>query len=215
MKNIKAVLFDFDGTIFDTNKLIIDSWNEVFRIKGGSRTEEEILATFGEPLTVSMEKWFPGESEECINIYRNYQRDIFFEKIELYEGMDELIKKLKTLGVLNAVVTSRLASSTISTLEKYDLARCFDVIVTCDDTEKHKPDPEPALLALEKLGISADEAIMIGDSRFDIRCAHNAGIKAVLVGWSEAAAAGDIPKNGIDAPDFVIESAEELLEIIA
>ena len=56
---------------------------------------------------------------------------------------------------------------------------------------------------------------MIGDSRFDIRCAHNAGIKAVLVGWSEAAAAGDIPKNGIDAPDFVIESAEELLEIIA
>ena len=54
MKNIKAVLFDFDGTIFDTNKLIIDSWNEVFRIKGGSRTEEEILATFGEPLTVSM-----------------------------------------------------------------------------------------------------------------------------------------------------------------
>ena len=58
MKNIKAVLFDFDGTIFDTNKLIIDSWNEVFRIKGGSRTEEEILATFGEPLTVSMENGF-------------------------------------------------------------------------------------------------------------------------------------------------------------
>ncbi|MCI8630826.1 MAG: HAD-IA family hydrolase [Firmicutes bacterium] len=215
MKNIKAVLFDFDGTIFDTNKLILESWQEVFRIKGGSRTEEEILATFGEPLVTSMEKWFPGQSEECINIYRNYQKDIFFEKIELYEGMDELIKKLKTLGIFNAIVTSRLTSSTVNTLEKYDLARYFDVIVTCDDTQRHKPDPEPALLALEKLGISAEEAIMIGDSKFDIRCAHNAGIKAALVGWSEAASAGEIPENGQDAPDFVINSAEELLEILA
>jgi len=215
VKNIKAVLFDFDGTIFDTNKLILESWQEVFRIKGGSRTEEEILATFGEPLVTSMEKWFPGQSEECINIYRNYQKDIFFEKIELYEGMDELIKKLKTLGIFNAIVTSRLTSSTVNTLEKYDLARYFDVIVTCDDTQRHKPDPEPALLALEKLGISAEEAIMIGDSKFDIRCAHNAGIKAALVGWSEAASAGEIPENGQDAPDFVINSAEELLEILA
>lgn len=211
MKNVKAVLFDFDGTIFDTNKLILESWNEVFRVKGNKKTDEEVLATFGEPLVISMEKWFPGQSEECINIYRSYQRDIFFEKIEIYEGMGELIKKLKALGYLNAIVTSRLTSSTMKTLEKYDLARYFDVIVTCDDTDKHKPDPAPALLALEKLGISADEAIMIGDSKFDIKCAHNAGIKGVLVGWSEAK--GDIPHEGEDAPDFIIERAEDLLEI--
>lgn len=213
MKKVKAVLFDFDGTIFDTNKLILESWHEVFRVKGGAKSDDEILATFGEPLVISMEKWFPGQSEECIKIYRGYQKDIFFEKIEIYEGMGELIKKLKALGFLNAIVTSRLVSSTTETLEKYDLMRYFDAVVTCEDTGKHKPDPEPALLALEKLGVAADEAVMIGDSKFDIKCAHNAGIKGVLVGWSEAK--GDIPETGDDAPDFIIEKAEDLLEILA
>ena len=203
MKNIKAVLFDFDGTIFDTNKLIIDSWNEVFRIKGGSRTEEEILATFGEPLTVSMEKWFPGESEECINIYRNYQRDIFFEKIELYEGMDELIKKLKTLGVLNAVVTSRLASSTISTLEKYDLARYFDVIVTANQISRSKPDPECYLLAAKLLDADIQNCYVFEDSLAGLAAGRAAGM--TVVGLSTT-----LPFSRIeDKADIVISDFRE------
>ena len=212
---IKAVLFDFDGTIFDTNKLIIESWQQVFRVMTGSETDEaKLKATFGEPLLITMERWFPGESERLVDIYRNHQKDIYFKMIELYPGMAELIKKLKALGYMNAVVTSRLTSSTINTLDKFDLTKYFDVIVTCDDTDKHKPDPEPALVALEKLGIKADEAIMIGDSHFDVLCAQNAGVKAVLVGWSEAAS---VTLNGGEInykPDYIIEKAEDLLEII-
>ncbi|MBQ9973004.1 MAG: HAD-IA family hydrolase [Firmicutes bacterium] len=212
---IKAVLFDFDGTIFDTNKLIIESWQEVFRTMTGKEGDvDKIKATFGEPLLITMERWFPGESERLVKIYREYQKDIYFKMIEAYPGMPELIKKLKALGYMNAVVTSRLTSSTINTLDKFDLTKYFDVIVTCDDTDKHKPDPEPALVALRKLGISADEAVMIGDSHFDVLCAQNAGVKAVLVGWSEAAAV-TLGGGEIDyKPDYIIEKAEDLIEII-
>ncbi len=220
MKKIKAVLFDFDGTIFDTNKLILESWKEVFRVKNAAeKSESEILATFGEPLLVTMEKWFPGEADECISIYRNYQKNIFFEMIEIYPGMEELIKKLKALGYFNAIVTSRLTSSTIDTLEKYDLRRYFDIVVTCDDTDRHKPDPEPVLLALSKLDISEEEAIMIGDSKFDILCAHNAGVKAMLVAWSQAMSGApemtEAPEGSPYRPDFIIDRADLLLEILS
>lgn len=220
MKKIKAVLFDFDGTIFDTNKLILASWSAVFRTKRRApKSEAEILASFGEPLLTTMEKWFPGETEECIRIYRDYQKKIFFDQIELYPGMDELIRKLAALGFRLAIVTSRLTGSTVDTLEKYDLLRYFDTIVTCDDTVKHKPDPEPALLALERLGVSAEEALMIGDSRFDILCAHNAGVQATLVEWSEAIRGqAEMPegaeRNEKETPDYRIDRAEELLNIL-
>ena len=221
MKKIKAVLFDFDGTIFDTNKLILASWGAVFQAKGTTpKSEAEILASFGEPLLTTMEKWFPGEAEECIRIYRDYQKEIFFDQIDLCPGMDELIRKLAALGFQLAIVTSRLTKSTVDTLEKYDLLRYFDTIVTCDDTDKHKPDPEPALLALERLGVSAEEAIMIGDSRFDILCAHNAGVQAVLVEWSEAMHGqaeiqAGAEGNEKEIPDYRIGRAEELLEILS
>lgn len=215
MSKIKAVLFDFDGTIFNTNNLIIESWQEVFRLKKGAPADESMLkATFGEPLGITMERFFPGQAEECIKIYRDHQKDIYFDMIEIYPEMEDAIKKLKLLGYMNAVVTSRLTSSTMSTLEKFDIKKYFDVIITCDDTDKHKPDPAPALLALERLGISADEAVMVGDSHFDVLCAQNAGVKAVLVDWSEAAKVTSGLSDFDYTPDYVIKSAEELLDIV-
>ena len=213
MSKIKAILFDFDGTIIDTNQVIINSWQAVFQaMKGRDHDVEEIVSTFGEPLFITMERWFPGRAEECIQIYRNFQKDIFFDMIKICPGMDDLIKKLKLAGYKNAIVTSRLTSSTMGTLEKYDLARYFDAFVTCDDTKKHKPDPEPVLIALEKLGISADEAIMIGDSKFDIECARNAGVKQVLVDWSITMKPEE--RTGRNAPTYLIEKAEDLFEIL-
>lgn len=215
MSKIKAVLFDFDGTIFDTNKLIIASWQEVFRVKKGEKADETMIkATFGEPLLITMERFFPGEAEECVEIYRNYQKDIYFEQIEIYPGMSELIKKLKTERFKTAVVTSRLTSSTVDTLRKFDLIQYFDAVITCDDTDKHKPDPAPALLALNKLEVSSDEAVMIGDSHFDVLCAQNAGVKAVLVGWSEAASVTSGSAEFDYKPDFVINTPSELMDII-
>lgn len=211
---IKTILFDFDGTVANTNRLIIDSWQHVFRTVHGKEADEaDIKATFGEPLGISMVKNFPDMNpEDAIDMYRSHQKDIYEEMIEPFPGIVELLKGLKEKGYQVGIVTSRLRNSTMIGLRKFGLAETADCIVTCEDTDKHKPDPEPALIALEKLSAKADETLMVGDSMFDIKCAHNAGIKAVMVGWAEAITEADL--TGPDRPEYCIEKAEDLYDIL-
>jgi len=214
MKNFNTVLFDFDGTIMDTNTVILQSWQHTFRtVEGKERPEQEIIETFGEPLYVTMEKLLPQISaEEGAEIYRSYHYDKFTELIEVFPGILRLLEELKARGYKTGIVTSRLRRTTEMGLNKYDMEQYFDAIVTCDDTDKHKPDPEPVNIALERLGAKPEEAIMVGDSMFDILCAKNAGVKAALVSW--ALAVSDEEKSGENAPDYIIEKAEDLLDIL-
>ena len=214
MEKINTVLFDFDGTIMDTNNVILQSWQHTFRtVEGKERPQEEIIETFGEPLYVTMGKVLPQiPVEEGVRIYRSYHYDNFTELIEVFPGILELLEELKNRGYKTGIVTSRLWHTTEMGLKKYDMQQYFDAIVTCDDTDKHKPDPEPVNIALERLGSKPEEAIMIGDSMFDILCAKNAGVRAALVSW--ALAVSDENKYGENAPDYIIEKAEDLLDIL-
>lgn len=212
--SITTVVFDFDGTLANTNGLIIDSWKHVYReILGDELSEEAIKRTFGEPLAITMKKYFPDVPVDVsIGIYRDHQKDIFEELIEPFPGTEELIKGLKARGYKVGIVTSRLRNTTMIGLRKFGWLDFIDDIVTCDDTAKHKPDPEPALISLEHFGIGPDEAVMVGDSMFDIKCAHNAGMKAALVAWAEAVSEEE--RFGPDAPEYYIEKAEDLFDIL-
>lgn len=214
MNNINTILFDFDGTVMNTNDLILKSWQHTFKtITGKEGDPQKIQSTFGETLIKSMNDFFPDfPTEEGIEIYRRYQTGKFADAISPFPGMIELIKEVKAEGYKIAVVTSRLRRTTMEGLEKYGLDKIFDAIVTMEDCTKHKPDPEPAMIALEKLGSNPEETIMLGDSKFDIGCANNAGVKSVLVGW--AVAIYDKEKEGIFKPDYVIQKAEEVLDIL-
>lgn len=214
MAKINTVLFDFDGTIMNTNNVIIQSWQHTFRtVEGKERPVEEIVRTFGEPLYVTMEKVLPQVTvEEGVAIYRDYHYDNFQDLVQVFPGILELLTKLKERGYKVGLVTSRLWQTTVIGLEKYDMQKYFDAIITHDDTDKHKPDPEPVNIALERLGTKAEEAIMVGDSMFDILCAKNAGVKAALVSW--ALAVSEEEKTGEDAPDYILEKAEDLFQII-
>jgi len=214
MKKKTTVLFDFDGTIMDTNDIIIKSWQHTFQtLEGRERSLEEILETFGEPLRITMERILPDfDTEKAIEIYRSYQFEHYRELIELFPGMKELIEGLKQEGYKLGVVTSRLRNSTEIGLKKYGLIGCFGTIVTADDTNKHKPDPEPIRIALKKLNSEPQETIMIGDSMFDVLCAQNAGVEAVLVSWAMAT---DAQSRLQDVkPEHVIEKAEEIWTIL-
>ena len=215
MFKINTVLFDFDGTVMDTNGVIIDSWQHTFRtIEGKERPVEEIIRTLGEPLDVTMARLYPRmDVSEAVSIYRSYHHDNFGERIKLFPGMKDLIASLKEKGYKLGLVTSRLTASTMQGLEKYDIKEYFDAVVTCSDTEKHKPDPEPLNIALEKLGSKPEESIMLGDTMLDILCARNAGVISVLVGWSLAVP--ESGRTGENAPDHIIETAEGLYGILA
>ncbi|MCB6994054.1 HAD-IA family hydrolase [bacterium 210820-DFI.6.37] len=214
MSKIDTVLFDFDGTVMDTNNVIIQSWQHTFRtLENREEDLDKIIKTFGEPLELTMRKLFPRVPvEESIAIYRSYHYDNFGELICVFPGMKELIRELKSRGYKLGLVTSRLKKTTMQGLEKYGLAEYFDTVVTADDTAKHKPDPEPVNIALKNMGSVPENSIMAGDTMFDILCAKNAGVKSVLVSW--ALAVTEEEKNGPDGPDYVIEKAEELLSLL-
>lgn len=214
MKKITTVLFDFDGTIVDTNGLIINSWQHTFRtLEGKERSEAEIVATLGEPLLLSMKNLLPQfPPEEAIEVYRRYQHGNFSDEISMFPGMGELIRELKHRGYKMGIVTSRMTNTTMQGLDKFGLRDCFESVVTCDHTEKHKPDPEPVYIALDQLGSKPHESIMVGDSKFDVLCAKNAGVISVLVGWALALSEAD--RTGEHEPEHIIHRAEDLFNLL-
>ena len=211
---ITTVLFDFDGTIMNTNQVIINSWQHTFRFfEGKERPLEHILKTFGEPLDLTMKGFFPDiPIDESIEVYRSYHRDNFGKAITVFPGMRELLERLIFYDFKLALITSRLRETTWQGLEKYDLAQFFQTVVTCEDTEIHKPNPEPLFCALSRMSKKPSEAIMVGDTMNDIRCARNSGVISVLAGWSIAV--GDNEKTGLEAPAYVINKAEDLLKLL-
>ena len=217
MNKIDTVLFDFDGTVMDTNNVILMSWQHTFRtLRGREECREVIVKTFGEPLELTMKKFFPEvPAEEALEVYRSFHRDNFGELINLFPGMRELLAEVKRRGYKTGLVTSRLYNTTMQGLEKYEIKDMFDAVLTADDTDKHKPDPAPINITLEKLGSSPETSIMLGDTLFDLLCAKNAGVRSVLVSWSLALHGMTMEDLGEAAPDYIIQKPEELLEIIA
>lgn len=210
--SVKAVMFDFDGTLANTNPLIIKCFQHTYRVlKNEYISPEDIEKYFGEPLGTSM-AWRFGENkrEEAMDIYRSFHAGRFDKLIEPFPGMDGAVKDLKKAGFLTALVTSRLKETTITGVEGFGLLEWFDCITTVDKLTKHKPDPEAILVTLEDLGVGPEEAVMIGDSKYDILCAKNAGCRSILVDWSVTG-----PEERAElSPDFVAKDAKHLLEII-
>ncbi len=214
MNKIKAVLFDFDGTIADTNEIILKSWRYIYKeYLGRVCRDEEVVGSFGEALADTLKARFPDvDLDEILNKFRNYQHSFFAEEVTLFSGMKELVQELKRRNYLTGIVTSRTKSQTMVGLQKFNMEELFDTFVSCEDTPAHKPDPAPCLIALKRLGVEPKDAIYIGDSRYDIQCAHNAGMQAVLVDWTICLPKED--RNGINRAEYTIMKAEELLDII-
>ena len=220
MKKYKAVLFDFDGTLIDTNGYIIDSWAHASeKIFGEMRFDVRYLAThFGTPLEYAVEETMKEYGikgytvEEVCDLYREYQRQNPGKIGKAFDGIPELLRKLKERGVKVGVVTSRTKKTTVDALALNGIDQYFDVIIAVEDTEIHKPLPEPALLCCERLGVSPEDALMVGDSKWDIACGNNAGCGSALVSWSFAQKAEGL--EGVEKPDIVIDRAEDILGLV-
>ncbi len=215
MGRIKAVLFDFDGTLMDTNQLILDSWNHVYDTYGLERPpKEHITPTFGKELGASLAEYFPDHDvKETLRVYRSFQALHFKDQVHLFEGMPELLAALKERGLRLAVVTSRVWQTLHNNHYDFREEPLFEIIVSGEDITMPKPSPQPCLIALERLGLGADEVLMIGDSAHDTLCARNAGVRSVLVGYSLACPPASV-KGTESEPDYVIDRPSDLLALI-
>lgn len=227
----KYIIWDFDGTLVNTNNIIIASWQATFEhYLGHTLPVKEIEATFGETLVNTIGRMLPDAPvDEVVNYYRAYQ-DSHQEDYTVYvfEGVKELLEQLRERGCILGVGTSRTAYSLHNYMRRLGIDDCFDEVVTMNDVSSHKPDPETIDAVLLKMMARCDEpvsrgggipdhvreaAIMIGDTKYDIGCANNAGVDSVLVGWSHYVDIQDMLDAGF-SPAFRIETPAQLLEII-
>ena len=203
---IKAVLFDFDGTLIDTNELIFESYRIAFRTVLNREIDmDEILTLYGKPLFPSLIQY--GEAgKRLYEVYREFNEKNHDFIAKPFDGAYDGVKLLRENGFLIGVVTSKRLPMVSRGIEKIlGLGGMFDIIVTPDDTEKTKPDPEPIFYACDKLNILPDEAVYVGDSVFDMQAGTAAGTRLCAVKYSV-----DKPQNLLKfKPEYYVDSIAE------
>lgn len=132
----------------------------------------------------------------------------FSKEISIFEGMEEVLKSLEQSAIKTGIVTSKTKQEIIDEFEPFGLCPYFTQITCADDTDKHKPDSEPMLHYLEKLGAPKEETLYIGDSIYDMKCAKAAGVNFALAFW------GAKKTEGYEAADYILRTPKEILEII-
>lgn len=183
MQPYKAVIFDIDGTIIDTEKAILQSLQRTLReLEGWEKSEQEIDFVLGVPGRAGLARLGVRDVERCWQVWDGYFLELSADS-RLFDGAAELIEALRRRGLPLGVVTSKNRSEWEDALKQYPCLRMFDAAVTADDTLRHKPEPEPMLAVLEKLGVAAQDAVYLGDTVYDMRCAAAAGVDGALALW--------------------------------
>lgn len=208
---IDTVLFDLDGTLVNTNELIIASFlHTIDRYAPGKYGRADVLGWIGEPLHDSLSRVDSERADEMMGVYRKHNFEYHDQLVEEYAGVWETIKILQNHGFKLGVVTTKFSRTAEMGLKLARLRPFFEVIVGLDDISNPKPDPEPVNRALSLLDSTPEQAMMIGDSPTDIEAGKNAGTRTAGVAWtihgSEVLQAAD--------PDWMLTSMPELLDVL-
>ncbi len=171
---VKAVIFDMDGTLVDTNSLLVEKW-KCYAEKMGFEvpTDEQILEKIGIPFEETTQLNWPGQDHD----------KKVFRKCQPETKISHIVKK-KTLKKLKENYKIAIATSGHRDAVRHhmgELREEFKTIITADDTTKHKPNPEPLILCCERLGLDSDDVIYVGDTIHDKKAAEAAGIRFVGV----------------------------------
>jgi pyrophosphatase PpaX len=208
---ISTVLFDLDGTLIDTNELIISSFLHTLEHYYPSQYKrEDVLPFLGPTLRETFETMDPTKVDEMIATYRKYNLSHHDTLVTEFPTVLDTVKDLKEKGYKVGIVTTKLSDVVIKGLKLTKLDTYFDVIVALDHVEKAKPDPEPILNALNQLDSKPEEAIMVGDNYHDILAGKNAGTKTAGVAWTIKG------KDYLEQfePDYILEEMADILKIL-
>jgi pyrophosphatase PpaX len=208
-----VVLFDLDGTLIDSGPIIMASMRHAsVTVLGLEPDEEKVRAAIGGPgLTAQMRDLDPDRVDELVAVYRAHNEPLH-STLESFPGILELLAELDRRGHRLGIVTAKRVATVELAFERFPLLReLTQVLVGAEDTERHKPDPDPVLEALRRLGASTQEAVYVGDSPFDIRAGKAAGAFAIAVGWG-----GIHPDERLlgEEPDALVHDPAEILGLV-
>ena len=202
------VLFDLDGTVVDSGAIILASLRHATQtVLGETIPDERLLATVGgSGLASQMRDLDPQRVDELVRVYTEHNKPLHAELVAC-AGMLDLLEELKREGRTLGIVTAKRRATVALAFETVPIEHLFDVVVAGDETERHKPHPEPLLRALAQAGADAPAAAYVGDSPFDVQAAKAGGLAAVAVTWGGIHTRERLER---EAPDHVVDTVEEL-----
>jgi pyrophosphatase PpaX len=208
---ITTLLFDLDGTLIDTNDLIITTFlHTLDKYYPSKYKREDVLPFMGPTLQETFEGIDPDRVEEMILDYRTFNLANHDLLVKEFEGVLETIQILQEKGFKLGIVSTKIYDTVLKGMKLTKLDPFFNVIVAMEHVSKVKPDPEPIFNALEQLGSTPEETLMVGDNYHDILAGKNAGTKTAGVSWS-AKGREYIAKY---EPDDILENMKDLLTIL-
>lgn len=212
----KAVIFDLDGTLLNTLPDLQAAVNFALRrFSFPERSLEEVRRFIGNGVVMLMQRATPDSTDEktnaeCLDAFKEYYLAHMQDTTVPYDGVTALLGKLREKGMMTAVVSNKLHEAVCELCKDY-FPRLIDEAIGVSEEGERKPSPVNVYKALERLGVSKDDCIYIGDSEVDVRTAHNAGLRCIGVTWGfrdrrELLQAG---------ADIIINNCDELLSVIA
>jgi pyrophosphatase PpaX len=185
MKKFTCIIFDLDGTLTQTNKLIFATFNHVAqKYIGRTYSPKEITDMFGPPEQIAIERLVGKDKiKEAMNDFYKYYEVHHPQMAHLYDGIKEMLEFLKDHGVILAIFTGKGKRSTLISLDIIGVKDLFDVIISGNDVVNHKPSSEGIRKVIEKFGLASGEVLMVGDSVSDVKAAQEAGVEIAAVLW--------------------------------
>jgi pyrophosphatase PpaX len=212
MPNLNTVLFDLDGTLIDSIRLILDSYHHTLRAHGiPARTDEEWMRGIGTPLRVQFAEWTESPGlDRMIETYREYNLSNHDACVVPYPGIADVVRTIKAAGFATGLVTSKNRSGAQRGLRLCEIEPLMDVIVGADDVENPKPHAEPVEKAVAYLGADPLRTVYVGDSVHDMASGRAARVHTAAVLWGPFTR-GDLEPT---RPDFWLERPADLLTLL-
>lgn len=207
------IIFDFDGTLADTTATILRTYRMAIEEMGiAKRTDTECKATIGIPLREGFRQLYPDFSEaeldRCVATYRHIFNANKADLVpQLYPGVKDTLEELSRLDIQMSVASSRSRESLLEFCKDNDIDKYFSLILGADDVAHAKPDPEPVLMTIKRLGKDAARTFVVGDMPVDIAMGSGAGCRTVGVTY------GNSSRGALEAAGatFIIDSLPELI----
>jgi phosphoglycolate phosphatase-like HAD superfamily hydrolase len=213
LSSFKAVLFDVDGTLVDSLSGIVQGIGDTCERFLGHRPSNEIVRSLvGRPLKDQFQiladaPISPEQSQSMVDFAVQRFHD-HCHRDPIFQDAVTALELCHRLGFATALVTSKTHLELTRFLESFKARRAVDVTVCSSDVEFPKPHPESALLACKRLGVQVHEAVLFGDSIFDIQCARQAGVHSVALGYGAATSSQLLDQD----PDAFFETPSQLLD---
>lgn len=211
--SVRGVLFDLDGTLLDTERLLLASFRyTVKKVLGESIPDKRLMAKVGQPLDTQMWDFTDDVTvhEQLCRTYREHNAQVHDDYIDIFPGTVAMLSQLHQAGYAMGVVTSKRHKVATKGLEFFGLQSFFRFLIGSDDWPTHKPDPGPVKHGCSVLGLHPSECLYVGDSPFDMQSGNGAGCRTVAAVW------GMFPSAVVEEqhPTFVCTDMHDLSALI-